>query len=209
MSVDPTLVLLNREWRQLAAASAESVHAWGEKWPVLADAVDLDGVLAQVRADSDAVLGALLMLGGAGDSLAWRTVLQSMLGKVVMLAGRQGRIGEAVSELWVVIGEYQVRRRPRSIAINLGWMLRNRLAEPALLALPAPVAELSGADILGQAHDLGLIDVEILRTLQLVYLEGLTSAKAADLLGISPEMVRYRCSRNLRRLAGQAQLLAG
>jgi DNA-directed RNA polymerase specialized sigma24 family protein len=41
-----------------------------------------------------------------------------------------------------------------------------------------------------------------------VYVAGLTSAQAASLLGSTPELVRWRCSRALRKLAAHAELLA-
>ncbi len=210
MEIDRTLASLNQEWRQLVATSADAVAAWGRRYPQLGRAADLDGVLKLIASNPDGVLGALLELGSRGEVLAWRTVLQAMLGKAVRLTTRQpGRLAEAISELWVVIGEYRLERRPAAIASNLAWALRHRLSEKALLPLPARVKGPSAEATLSAAHSLGLIDAEILRTLQLVYLDGLTSAQAAKQLGISAELVRYRCSRSLRRLAGQAELLAG
>jgi len=46
------------------------------------------------------------------------------------------------------------------------------------------------------------------RSLWTVYVAGLTSAQAAEALGTTPELVRWRCSRALRRLAVHAELLA-
>lgn len=211
MTIDVALAALNREWRELVTTTAPAVAGWGNRYPQLASAVDLEEVLSLIADSPDAVLGALLRLGAEGDVLAWRTVLQAMLGKAVRLAkGKPGRLSEAISELWVVIGDYPLDRRPASIAVNLSWELKRRLTEMPLRLLPTatPRSEPSAADTLAEAHQLGLIDTQTLRTLQLVYVDGLTSAQAAELLGISAELVRYRCSRNLRRLAGQAELLA-
>jgi DNA-directed RNA polymerase specialized sigma24 family protein len=138
-----------------------------------------------------------------------------MLGKAVLLsAGSDERFAEAVSELWVAIAEYPLARRPRSIAANLAWRLRRRLATGAGIAVSPPVvsseptAEPDAANTLAQARSLGLLDDRDHHTLWLVYVAGLSSARAGAELGISPELVRYRCSRSLRRLAAKAELLA-
>jgi DNA-directed RNA polymerase specialized sigma24 family protein len=204
-----TLLSLNSEWADLLPRSGPTVAIWAARCPELAGVADLADILTHVRTDSDAVLGALLRLGADGDRLAWRVVLQAMLGKVVLLsAGADERLSEAVSELWVAIAEYPLDRRPRSIAANLSWTLRRRLAKPVPAALPAPITEPGAAQTLDDALALGLLDTRTHHTLWLVYVVGLNSARAAETLGTTPELVRYHCSRSLRRLAEQAELLA-
>lgn len=204
-----TLLSLNSEWAELVTGTGATVAGWVERCPELAGAADLDQVLALAWSAPDAVLGALLRLGADGEGLARRAVLQAMLGKAVRLsAGQDERLAEAVSELWVAIADYPLERRPRSIAANLSWTLHRRLARPKSAALPIEVAGPTAEGTLAQARALGLIDDRAHRTLWLVYVAGLTSAKAAAELGTTPELVRYRCSRSLRRLASQAELLA-
>ncbi len=204
-----TLLSLNSEWAELVAGTDAAVSGWAQCCPELAGAANLDQVLALAWSAPDAVLGALLRLGADGDTLARRAVLQAMLGKAVRLSGgRDERLAEAVSELWVAIAEYPLGRRPRSIAVNLAWTLHRRLARPKTVAAPIESAGPTAEGTLAQAHALGLIDDRAHRTLWLVYVAGLTSAKAAVELGTTPELVRYRCSRSLRRLASQAELLA-
>jgi hypothetical protein len=209
--VRATLIELNAEWTELVATSTRPVADWVSRCPQLRPAADLDGLLDVIRADPDAAMGALLGLGRDGDQLAWRVVLQAMLGTVVLLCRRRpDRFDEAVSELWLAIADYPLHRRPRSIPANLSWTVRRWFAEPSALA-PAPGTpepDATAEDTLRAARRLKLIDAQTHRTLWLVYVAGLTSARAADELGTTPELVRYRCSRTLRRLAGYAELLS-
>ncbi|MCB0911229.1 MAG: hypothetical protein KDB60_06405 [Propionibacteriaceae bacterium] len=212
MDARRALVALNEEWRSLARTGAPG---WGHREPALAAASDLASVLALIRERPDPVLAALLRLGASGDELAYRVVLQTMLGKLVLLcAGRVELLPEAISELWLAIVEYPLARRPRAIAANLAWTVRGRLprAEPVRpvpeLDPVAPQPEPDASGTLGEARRLGLIDEPTHRTLWTVYVAGLTSAQAAARLGTTPELVRWRCSRALRRLASHAELLA-
>jgi DNA-directed RNA polymerase specialized sigma24 family protein len=62
--------------------------------------------------------------------------------------------------------------------------------------------------VLADARRLRLIDDVTHRTLWTVYVAGLTSQQAAEVLGTTAGAVRWRCSHALRRLAGRARLLA-
>lgn len=207
-----TLTELNAEWTDLVAASSPTVAEWTRRHPSLRPARDLQQLLDAIRARPDAAMSALLTLGREGDPLAWRVVLQAMLGRVVVLCrARPDRFDETVSELWLAIAEYPLARRPRSIAANLSWTIRRTVTDPS--PAPAPQAssvepDTSAEETLSTARRLRLIDAETHRTLWLVYVAGLTSARAAAVLGITAELVRYRCSRSLRRLAGHAELLS-
>lgn len=207
-----TLAALNEEWRELAS---QRRPAWGVAEPVLADADDLAAVLRLIRASPDQVLAALLRLGASGDPLAHRVVLQTMLGKLVLLCARRPELlAEAVSELWVAIAEYPLVRRPRSIAANLAWTVRRQVRSPSPAPVaaevdpPAPTPDADGTSALREARQLGLIDEHTHRTLWTVYVAGLSSTRAAVALGTTPELVRWRCSRALRRLAAHADELA-
>jgi DNA-directed RNA polymerase specialized sigma24 family protein len=206
------LAELNAEWRELVPASPATVAAWTFGHPELLPARDLDDLFEVVRARPDEALGALLRIGRGGEPLAWRVVLQAMLGKLVVLCrARPDRFDEAVSELWLAIAEYPIDRRPRSVAANLSWTMRRWLAEASRGPELQPCVrepEATAADTLVAARTLKLIDAETHRTLWLVYVAGLTSARAAAELGTTAELVRYRCSRSLRRLAGHAHLLS-
>lgn len=208
---------LNAEWGRLVAGTAAQVETWAAREPALAGAGNVAAVLELVRQCPDQVLGALLRLGAAGDDLARRVVLQTMLGKLVRLyRGRPDEIEEAVSELWLTIAEYPLERRPRAIAPNLSWAVQRRMGQRRSLPAPvcdtrfAPVATEPGAShTLALARRLGVIDEVTHQTLWTVYVAGLTSAEAAVALGTTAAGVRWRCSRAVRRLRAQATLLAG
>ena len=207
-----TLAALNQEWQELLSTGGPGVAAWASE-PALSGADDPADILELIRRSPDQVLGVLLRLGAAGDRLAHRVVLQAMLGMAARACrGRPETLPEAVAELWLAIAEYPFATRPRSIAANLAWTVRRRLrGASAPVALPEralPVEEADGAAVLAEARRLGLIDQLTHRTLWTVYVAGLTSAQAAAALGCTPESVRWRCSRALRRLAGHAELLA-
>jgi hypothetical protein len=212
MDARRALVALNEEWRDLAQ---RGTRGWGRSEPALAAASTLGDVLTLIRAHPDPVLAALLRLGARGDPLAPRVVLQTMLGKLVLLCARHPeQLPEAISELWLAIAEYPLDRRPTTIAANLAWTVRRRLPRPPAarpsgdLDPPAYPAEPDATSLLKEARALGLIDEHTHRTLWTVYVAGLTSAQAAVELSTTPELVRWRCSRALRRLATHAELLA-
>jgi hypothetical protein len=206
----PALKALNSEWQALVPTCAVQLADWTLTEPALAGAADLDGVLDLIRQHPDDVLAALLRLGAGGQPLAHRVVLQTMLGMVVRLcAGRPALLPEAVSELWLAIADYPLERRPRAIAANIAWTVRRSLLTVAPPTPPPPEPhDPDAASVLADARRLRLIDEVTHRTLWTVYVAGLTSQQAADVLGTTAGVVRWRCSRALRRLAGRARLLA-
>lgn len=209
MTTYPLLRELNAEWAILAAHHDQTVAGWGRRQPALGAASGLDDLLAVIRRAPDPALSALLQLGLDGEGLAHRVVLQALLGKVVLLSkGRPEWFDEAVSTLWVAIAEYPLHRRPRAIATTLLWTLRRELRPAVAGLMPVVPVEPTAEETLQTAMTLRLIDDEALRTLWLVYILGLSSNRAAAVLGVSAETIRYRCSRDLRRLAGRAPLLA-
>ncbi|HEY3548289.1 MAG TPA: hypothetical protein VGK17_19625 [Propionicimonas sp.] len=207
---NPALKALNSEWQALLATSTGQLADWTMTEPALLGADDLDGVLDLIRQHPDDVLGALLRLGSRGQPLAHRVVLQTMLGMVVRLCtGRPELLPEAISELWLAIADYPFERRPRAIAANLAWTVRRSLhTAPRPAPPPLEPHEPDAASVLADARRLLLIDDVTHRTLWTVYVAGLTSQQAADVLGTTAGAVRWRCSRALRRLAGRARLLA-
>lgn len=215
----PTLAALNLEWNQLAETSADMVSEWALIEPALAGCGDLDDVLAASQRQPDAVFAALLRRGRNHTPLAHRVILQALLGLLVRLAnGRPDVFEEAVGEAWVLIVDYPLERRPRSIVANLAWALRRWAAERSRPAVPAvpdladhreAEPEPDAAATLARARELGLIDHLTHRTLASVYLAGLNSAQAGRELGMSAQAVRWRCSHALRTLHRQAALLAG
>lgn len=204
-----TLRSLNQEWSQLVAGSTDVVGQWKAHEQGLSSADDLDDVVRLIADAPDLVLAALMRLGRAGDGRAFRVILQAMLGKVVSECRRAPeRFDEAIAELWLAIAEYPLERRPRSILANLGWALHRRLQTKSAPLLWIEPAGPAAAVVLSDAADMGVISAESFHLLGLVYLDGLTSAEAGGVLGISADLVRYRCRKELRRLADRAELLA-
>ncbi|HEX8508760.1 MAG TPA: hypothetical protein VF635_04595, partial [Propionibacteriaceae bacterium] len=78
---------LNAEWNALTEGNRDAVQGWAARQPALAACGDLSDVLRAAPLNLDGVLSALLaeQLEGPED-LASRTVLQIMLGRVVLLA---------------------------------------------------------------------------------------------------------------------------
>ena len=111
---------LNTEWAMLRD-DADEVTGWASRHGVLHGCGDLASVLAAVRLDPDGVLGALLRESAAGSLLAARTVLQAMLGKVVLMANGDPATGTHayVVAMWERIRTYPIDRRPTHIAGDL------------------------------------------------------------------------------------------
>lgn len=214
----PMLIVLNREWEQLDLSTATTVAQWALREPALAGCRSLSCALEAGRNTPDAAFAALLRIGRTGDALAYRVILHSLLGLLVRLAhGRPGVFEEAVAEAWLLIAEYPLERRPRSIVANLAWALRRwsvteRPPLPAPGDLPAVArdeAEPDPSATLATARELGLIDQLTHQVLVSVYLVGKSSAEAGHDFGLSAQAVRWRCSNALRNLNRQAALLAG
>lgn len=225
---------LNAEWDRLVEESRGLPYRWRGRQPALRDCADLADVLPAIRADPDVVLGALLCEAAQGDTVAARAVLQAMLGKVVRMALRDpwGGVDDYVSALWCRIRRYPLERRPAKIAANLALdtlkdVTAARSAGLAELVTPWPPEdqlelllsrrqrrlepdepEVSGRTLLQAALRLNLIDARACAILHSVYVEGLASSEAATRHTMSPEMVRYYCSRAVRRLRRNAEQLA-
>ncbi|HEY5786555.1 MAG TPA: hypothetical protein VIT65_17440 [Microlunatus sp.] len=219
---------LNAEWASLLD-DADEVAGWAARNGVLRGRADLTAVLAAIRVDPDGVLGALLRESADGSLLAARTVLQAMLGKVVLMANGDPGTGTHayVVAMWERIRTYPIDRRPTHIAGNLALdarKLARREKWRDLRATPWPpgtgfaelvdrqlargevdhgrdVSMLTAGDIIRAALELELIDADAGALLGTVYADGLSSGEAARRLLTSPEAVRQRCSTVVRRLA--------
>ena len=201
---------LNREWAALLSGLPEG----------------LPGLVEEARRGDDGALHPLVAAALAGDRLAGRAVLQSQLGRLVRMAGRDARAGvdDYVSAFWCVLARYPLERRPQRIAANLAldtlklvhrdrqWMGRSAVAvhplgdelEPLLeRVLPGVVdeEEPGAAAVIRAGEQLRLIDPPTGRLLQAVYVDGLTGRDAAVRCATTPGSLRVRCSRAVQRLA--------
>lgn len=139
-------------------------------------------------------------------------------------------VDDYIGALWLRIRTYPRHQRPAHIAANLAldtlksvtderrWARRGMTVVPvrseAVLEAAqsagqqhshidqsATVPELSAVGVITTATELGLLDEVSHDVLLTVYSEGFSGRDAASRHQTTPEMVRYRCSRALRRLA--------
>jgi hypothetical protein len=149
----------------------------------------------------------------------------------------EAQVGDYVAAMWCRIRTYPVRDRPVNVAANLAldclkevkkesrWLRRGMEVAPMA---PGPlldqlyteafnrvhhdhnveVAASTATSIITTADRLGLIDVRTREVLLSVYADGLTGRDAADRHETSPAMIRFRCSKAVRRLAQHSSSLA-
>ena len=216
---------LIREFDWLATHCTALVAVWGHRHHELAGCGDLAAVLRTVRADPDPVLGALLSENAAGCAVAGRVVLQALLPKMVLMAGRDPQAGldDYLGALWLRICDYPLERRPRQIAANLTLdTLKAVHAERGPTVVTLDRAEVDSApwlrgesprgpdphSLLRSALDHGLVDPHTHAVLASVYAEGCSREEAAHRFQVSPTTIMRRCRGGLRTLAEHAPTLA-
>ncbi|WP_375431251.1 RNA polymerase sigma factor [uncultured Friedmanniella sp.] len=227
---------LNADWRQLVEHRPPQVLEWSVRRPELGDRPELADLLDRASAGCDTTLHALLAEAQSGDRLAARTVLQSLLGRLVRMAARDGRASadDYVAAAWCVLVAYPLAARPVRIAANLaldtlkavhherdGWGRAESapwLAGEQLDQLERGIrqrvldhgvaARLDAAQVIEAGLRLRLLDEPARLLLEGVYLRGLSGAEVARQSASTPGSVRVRCSRALRVLAAHAVELA-
>ena len=134
---------LIEEWSRLCTqpSTSRQLRRWAISEPALADAGSLQELLMQIdegsRQVDDAMLGALVRLFHAGQTMAGRVVLQAMLPKLIRFARttRPTRDGGAgadhrqviVATFWSVLASYPIDRRATSVASGLALDTLNKL----------------------------------------------------------------------------------
>lgn len=223
------------EWSALQhdEQAVASCRRWAAGSDALAGCTRPAEVLDRVARAPDVVLGHLLGELAAGERLAGRVVLQALLPKVVRMAAvdRTAGVDEYVTAMWCEIAAYPLARRPTSVAANLALdtlkaVRRERypvvdvVTSPHLVVLAADrrPAQVVGSpsrgtrrvdvvEVLAQARHHRLLDAATGALLHSVYADGLTGESAARRHGLSPGAVRTRCSRAVKVLAQNADLL--
>ncbi|MGI3784490.1 MAG: hypothetical protein ACRYG2_27330 [Janthinobacterium lividum] len=225
---------MDAEWAALQEdpTAAEACRRWSETEPLLGGCRTPAAVLERVAAAPDVVLGRLLAAAATGDPLAGRVVLQALLPKVVLMASVDpaAEVDDYLTAMWCEIAAYPSARRPTSVAANLALdtlkaVRRQRhpvvdvVTSPDLVLLAADrhpghvVGSSSGAGgpsvthVLAEARRHRLVDGITRDLLASVYADGLSGDSAARRHGLTPAAVRSRCSRAIRVLAGNAELL--
>lgn len=142
-------------------------------------------------------------------------VLQALLPALTRLARRDWRasLDDYLAEGWILVMTYPLTRNRRvctNMALETLHVLsrrRQRIAREVCVdevhaVAPEPVVEegtLAG-ELLEAAAAAEILPVAGLGVLRSVYVEGLSGAQAAARHGLTPEVVRARCSRATRRL---------
>jgi DNA-directed RNA polymerase specialized sigma24 family protein len=224
---------LDQEWRELSDNDAPVPPEWRAECSALSDCPLLTKVLDAVRAAPDEVLGYLIRRFRCGDTTAGRTVLQSMLGKLVKMsytgiaAQTPHALDDLVVQMWCHIASYPLAARPQHIAANLaldtlkaaqrGWQTPHEIPMPPATIVRARDTErlsyhsptTNTVQLVDTAHRLGLITRTTRDILLAVYgPEGLSGAMAAERWSCSPAAIRTRCRDAIRtRLAPHADQL--
>lgn len=232
----PNLVdRLNHEWAELVLEDADILSVWAQACRPLASCRSLDQVLQAVREAPDEVLGFLVQRCQLGDKTAGRTVLQSMLGKLVKMSytgvasQEPNALNDLVTHMWCQIALYPLASRPVRVAANLAldtlkaahrdWRSGTEVPVPTATVISSLDAEQlstsrntpSAEALIDAAERLGLITHTTRDILVAVYgPEGLTGDLAAERWSCSPAAIRTRCREAVKgRLAPHVdQLLA-
>lgn len=218
---------LNTEWVDLG----QQPVSWSE-CSALTHCHVADDALSPSPDVANVVLGYLIARHQDGDWLAGRTVLQTMLGKLVCLAGRAPAdvrphaLADLVAQMWIRIATYPLDRRPRSVAANL-WLdaRKQATAEWRPSEQPMPQESLdrflegqethqdedatTAAELIREAARRGLLD-ELTSEVMLAFHgpEEPTSTVVGHRFGLSSENVRTRCSQGRKKLVPMARELA-
>jgi DNA-directed RNA polymerase specialized sigma24 family protein len=208
--------VLNRQWQELSHNPAIRIDHWRDAVPELSGCRTLGDVIAAIAEHGDRILRGLLPLGH-DDPNAHFTILQYLLPRLVRMAieDRAHTVAEYVSEAWVGITTFPLERRKSSVVANILLDARKRVwAEDRILPTPDEpeswgiAQSCSRAEaVLNEAERLGLLPDKSLRVLRTVYLDGLPSHQAAELLGMPTGTIRWICSRALSQLRSYRHLL--
>ncbi|MGJ3508416.1 hypothetical protein [Enemella sp. A6] len=193
-----------------------TIRRWARDNPDLRGCRTVPEVLRAIAGNADGLLLFLIAWSQVGCRVADHLIARTMAPKLRQMAGRDhiAEFDDYLAQLWLQVQGYPLQRRRRRVAANLALdTLKAVLAErdcgreapmvPDLLEIrlgPVPETPLSRRLIdAGQA--LGLFDEHTARVLVSVYVLGLSGDQAAVAHGITADMVRYRCSKYVRRMS--------
>lgn len=218
------LARLDAEWLDTCLRHDALALEWAAAHPALDGCTNLDEVVRACADDNDAAMLAVLERTQRGCPVAGRCLLRALVPLLFGLASHDPRaaLGEYLGACWpVAMG----RRLERTTRVLAGLALDTRRAvvrDRAGLWVIAEDAEpdseadeLSGPvqagpeqqpidpsvdQVVAAARRLRLVPRASADVLISVYADGLSGRDAATRHGISPEMVRYRCSHAVHQL---------
>ncbi len=202
---------LNAEWELL---STTDVSSWSAEEPSLVQCTTADEVLSMIPRRPNQVLLFLVQQTQAGNSLAGRIVVQTMIGKLIRMSnsGRARSIPTAdvdlVASLWERIATLPLTGTLNNVAarlaldtLNATQQLWNR--EEISWIAPEVAAKLhidsrpedeedpvSGSEVLAMGEQ--WMEPEDAEVLRLLYGQGASVAEAATMLDVSPQKVYRR-----------------
>ncbi|WP_394276238.1 hypothetical protein [Luteococcus sp.] len=221
-------VQMNREWEIL---STTDVSCWVADEPALAQCSTAADVLAAIPCQPNEVLLFLVREAQAGNTLAGRIIIQTMIGKLIRMSisGRARSIPSAdmdlVASLWERVMTLPLSGRLNNVAARLALDTLNltqhlwsreeisRLSPEVATKLVFDVApdtgddDLRAADVLAMGEQwLSDDDAEVMR---LLYGQGASVAEVAARLEVSPQKIYRRRQVGLSVLRDHAdELLA-
>lgn len=217
---------LNCEWDTVI--SDASVSMWADQCPVLVGCWTAGEVLAAVQTDPNQVLLFLVEQAQAGNELAGRIVVQTMLGKLVRMSicGRARSVRSAASDLVASLWERimtlpltgTLNNIPARLALDTLHASQQVWAREEALVLPAETSsmlvmeqsrvrgtddELSAAAVLSAGEQwMCPQDAALMR---LLYSDGVSVAEAASVLEVSPQTAYRRRQSGLGTLRAHAR----
>lgn len=206
-------------WSSVALSPAPEVATWAAIHPLLTRCRTADDILPHVADDSVAVF--LLRAAQAGSQLAGGIVVQAMIPRLIRLAARDRRatFDDYLGEAWLVVAKFPTARA-NAVLTNLALdtlkqVSRQRartLREVPTDAVPDSPATSndampSSAELIDLAVRRGLVRPANVAPLRAVYQRGLSGAEAAKELGMSHDMLRYRCSQAIKSMRAASQEL--
>lgn len=196
---------LNTEWEEIRWERAE--------W--LTPSPTLDEVLTSIRFNPDRVLTDLIMVCHMGYSQAGRVIVQALLPKLILMSTTYPypSVEHLVSALWIRISTYRLDRRPASVAANLTLdskkdVMKEEREIPMVPFTMTPSNEMTADKVLNTARSLRIATEESLAIVEKVYVDELPRDQVAQLLDMTDEALRRRCSDTVRKLRDHRELLA-
>ncbi|MDR0837194.1 MAG: hypothetical protein LBM94_03115 [Propionibacteriaceae bacterium] len=212
---------LNKDWYRVLCANPDVPGRW---MMVGVAPGPMDDMVGYLWSD-DVTSAKLVLLAQDKDELAGRLLLQSMARRLAWYAGRSAKyeLAEFISAAWERVATYPAATRSTNVMVNLCLDCLKAVSraaakdgreitvdqppEPPQQPDPAGASYPRVAEIIDLAERRALVPRASIAVLRSIYDDGLSGQQAAERHGMSPEMVRYRCSSAIKKLRVHRQEL--